>query len=152
MAIELLTKDKKKMFFANPGEFDSVPVQANFDFIFRDIATFANEITALASRQTWTVVKMFEQAGMCEIMGRGKHLRCKCIGAFATLADSAERPTESKYNGDMVRFTATEGAGKARAFRLKEGERMIHYNDVVEVQQTENRKVIYTFTFESMEE
>jgi hypothetical protein len=143
--------EKKIMNFVDNGSVDWRPVQANFENVFADMRANANEITALAQRQTWTIVKLFESNGTHTIMQAGKHLRCKCINAFAQLADSRNQEISCSFDGDTLKFTNTEGAGKARLFRLDEM-RYYHFIDIIEVEQTEDRKVIYTFTFESTEE
>jgi len=78
-------------------------------------------------------------------------MRCTCVSAFAQLADSAPEEVEVKFENDKFNFTDTEKAGKARSFRLDD---LVRYNfvDVIEIEQTGERKVIYTFTFESTEE
>jgi len=61
------------------GMFDWRPLQANFENVFNDMKHNSQEITALAQRQTWTIVKMFEDTGPHEIMAANKHLRCRCV-------------------------------------------------------------------------
>ena len=133
------------------GSVDWRPVQTNFANLFADLVENNKEIQALARHQTWTISRLYETAGKHEIMARGKHLRCRCVNAFAQLADSIEVPVTCAFDGDRFGFTATEKSGKARSFRLNDITKY-HFLDVVEVEQSADRKLIYTFTFESIEE
>jgi hypothetical protein len=143
---------KQIMKLVDNGSVDWLPIQTNFEALFADMKENAAEISALAKRQTWTIVKMFEERGKHEIMSPGKHLRCKCINAFVQLGDGIEMDVKCTFDGgDTVGFTKHEGAGKTRAFRLNDS-RVFHFIDAIEIEQTENRRVIYNFTFESMEE
>jgi len=123
----------------------------NFKNVFDDMEANSKEITALAQRQTWTIVKMFETPGKHIIMASDKHPRCKLVNAYCTLGDNVETAVACKYNGDTCAFTSTENSGKVRAIRFNTLN-AIHYKDAVEVEQIGDRRLVYNFTFESMEE
>jgi len=135
----------------NPKSFNMQDIIDNFTNIFNDMAANAAEITALAQRQTWTIIKMFDGEGKHVIMKSDKHLRCKLTDAFCTLGDNVEQAVSAKYQGDTCSFTATENSGKVRAIRFNE-RNVIHFKDAVEVEQIGDRRLVYTFTFESIEE
>ena len=124
----------------------------NFKNVFDDMEANANEITALAKRQTWTITRLFETPGKHTIMSSDKHLRCKVIDAFATLGDNVDLINHSKFMGDTLQFTATEKAGKDRAFRISKLNNTFHFKDPIEIEQDSIRRIKYTMTFESMEE
>lgn len=135
----------------NSKSFDMQNIIDNFTNIYDDMAANAEEITALAQRQTWTIVKMFETPGKHTIIDRGKHPRCKVVNAFCTLGDNVEQAVSGKYLEDTCAFTATENAGKTRSIRFLALNK-IHYKDIVEIEQRGDRRLVYTFTFESLEE
>lgn len=135
----------------NPKSFNMQDIIDNFTNIYDDMKANADEITALAQRQTWTIVKMFETQGKHEIMARGKHPRCKVVSAFATLGDNVETAVTVKYLEDTLHFSDTENSGKTRAIRLPVVQ-AIHWKDMVEIEQKGDRRVVYTFTFQSEEE
>lgn len=135
----------------NPKSFNMQDIIDNFTSVFDDMAANASEITALAQRQTWTIVKMFEAPGKHVIMAGSKHLRCKLINAFCTLGDNVDLVNHSKFLGDTLQFTATEKAGKDRAFRLPIFT-SFHFKDPIEIEQDSIRRIKYTMTFESIEE
>lgn len=135
----------------NPKSFNMQDIIDNLASVFDDMSANAAEITALAQRQTWTIVKMFEVQGKHEIMARNKHIRCKVVNAFCVLGDNVEAAVTVKYLGDTLHFTDTENAGKTRSIRLPVIQ-SIHWKDAVEVEQIGDRKVVYTFTFQSEEE
>lgn len=135
----------------NPKSFNMQDIIDNFTNIFDDMAANSKEITVLAQRQTWTITKMFETPGKHIIMASDKHPRCKVIDAFATLGDNVDLINHSKFLGDTLQFTATENAGKDRAFRLPFATNF-HFKDPVEIEQDSIRRIKYTMTFESIEE
>ncbi len=135
----------------NPKSFDMQDIIDNFTNVFDDMAANSEEITALAQHQTWTIVKMFDTPGKNTIIKGSKHLRCKVVNAFCTLGDNVDAAVSAKYLEDTCAFTATENSGKTRAIRFPTLNQ-IHYKDAVEVEQRGDRRLIYTFTFESVEE
>ncbi len=135
----------------NNKSIDMDAVQSNFERIFDDMEKNVNEIKTLAMRQTFTISKMFEEPGDHVIMNARKHLRVKVVNAYAVLGDSKPFESISYFLGDAVKFMDTEKAGKARSFKIP-FLNSFNFHKSIEIKQDSNRKIIYTFTFESIEE
>lgn len=133
------------------GEMDLVALRDNFNHLKEVINEHADEIRALASKQTQTIGYAVDQSGLTTILEGGKHLRIEIVNAFVQMGDNVtnENIVELVGISDSIRFNPTEKAGKVRIFDIHKKNLM--FSEGIIVKTSSNRRVIINVLFKSTE-
>lgn len=133
------------------GEMNLAALRNNFSHLGEVVNEHADEMRALASKQTHTISYAIDQHGMTTILEGGKHLRIKIVNAFVQMGDNVadEDIVELVGISNYIRFSPTEKAGKVRIFNVHESNLM--FSDAIVVNASSNRRIVVNVTFESTE-
>lgn len=133
------------------GEMDLTALRNNFSHLGEVVNEHADEMRALASKQTHTISYAIDQHGMTTILEGGKHLRIEIVNAFVQMGDniSNEDIVELVGISDSIRFSPTEKAGKVRIFDVHKSNLM--FSDAIVVNMSSNRRIVVSITFKSTE-
>lgn len=150
MAEEITIKSFRAI---DDGSTDYTNIRANFTNIGETLNEHARELKALARHQTFTVSKMYQTRGTHVLVNPGKHVRCKITHAYAAVHDNIEEEVQVTLTGlsHPVKFNDSEKKGSGKIFDLVPNA-VAHFNDVIAVQLSANRRVSVHVTFESTEE
>lgn len=145
--IDLNLKEPK-----DTGEIFWKPIMDAFEQIETKVNENADELKAVVKHNTTTISYAMEGAGQKIILGGSKHLRGKITNAYIVVGDNVPHKTQINLVGisDVVSISETEGCGKCRIFKIVN--KQLHFIDAVVVNQTGDRRIIITFTIESLEE
>lgn len=133
------------------GVMDLQAMRGNFDELEDVAKDHANELRALAFKQTQTISYCVDESGLTTILNGGKHTRVKIVNAFVQMGDSVNSEEIVKLVGisDAIKFSDSEKSGKVRVFNILK-EHLMFYEDII-VETTNDRRVIVNVTIESEE-
>ncbi len=148
MVLKSVLEDLK---YIDTGEVDWGRIKRNFQNIQDTINTNADDLNAVAKRQTYTIIYAIEKIGITEILKSGKHLRMKIINGWAQLGDNVKESISVSIEDltDMITFKETEKAGKVRIFKINHS--YISFIDNVRVYTSSDRRILVGLTLESVE-
>jgi hypothetical protein len=139
--------------YIETGAFDYGPLKNSLTELEEATNENAEEITALAKRQTFTLSMMIDTAGEHVLVRGGKHPRMKMIHGYAIVCDGIEIDAYVEIQGaaSRIKFYNGDKYGKGRIFDPFKNH-AIHFSETVMVSLTVDRRILVSATFESTEE
>jgi len=137
--------------YIDTGEVNWNNIINNFINLSNTINTNADELLAVAQRNTCSIVYAIEKRGYTTIINPSKHYRSKILNAWAMVCDNIEMDSNIKIAdiSDNLYFNKEEQTGTLKIFTLKKKHLIFH--EEVKVYADTDRRFLIGLTIESRE-